>query len=403
MATDVTRRRALRALGATVGGLATVDTAAARGDDRERVNVGYSAPSGRRAARRRAREAYYHFPFDVLTLEVPEDATVGLRRRSDIRFVERDREMTAIGQQLPWGIDRIDADVAHGNGETGGDDEEDAADDPPGADIAIVDTGIDSDHPDLADNIGTGRSFLLGIESGNWEDDNGHGTHVAGTADALDNDQGVVGVSTAATLHAVKVLNSTGTGMTSDIARGLEWVADQGYDVANMSLGGDASDTLREAVEFAAENGVLLVAAAGNDGPCEDCVSHPAAYSECVAVSATSRDDSLASFSSTGPEVELAAPGEDITSTAIGGGTESLSGTSMAAPHVAGAGGQLMDDGLSRKEARDQLATTAEDIGLSGTESGNGLLDVAAALDLDSSDDGTGGDGTISDGSDTRL
>jgi subtilisin len=380
------RRDVLRTTGGTVGGISLVGGTAladagdrGRGDDnrndggkdRKRVNVGYASRRGRRAARNEAEKEHYHFAFDALTIEVSEEGAERLRRRGDVRYVEVDREMETIAQSYPWGVDRVDADVAHDNGETGA-----------GADVAIIDTGIQSDHPDLAANLGEGVAFLAGVRYSNWEDDNGHGTHCAGIADALDNDAGVVGVSTEATLHAVKVMNGTGTGLTSDIARGIEWTADQGYDVGNLSLGGGDSDVLREACEYAHANGVFLATAAGNDGPCTDCVSYPAAYPECVAVSATSEDDSLADFSSTGPEVELAAPGDGIRSTYVGGSYTELSGTSMAAPHVAGGAGQLMANGYTHTEARDRLQTTAEDLGLSPNEQGSGLLDVAAALGL---------------------
>ena len=341
------------------------------GNDRERVNVGYASESGRRAARDEAEKEHYAFAFDALTIEVSEEGAERLRRRNDIRYVEIDEEMETFEQTTPWGVDRVDADVAHDAGETGA-----------GADVAIIDTGIQSDHPDLADNLGEGVAFLAGVQSTQWEDDNGHGTHCAGIADAVDDTEGVVGVSTEATLHAVKVMNSTGTGLTSDIARGIEWTADQGYDVGNLSLGGGDSDVLREACEYAHANGVFLAAAAGNDGPCEDCVSYPAGYQECVAISATSEDDSLAEFSSTGPEVELAAPGDGIYSTYVGSSYTELSGTSMAAPHVAGGATQLMANGYTHEEARDRLTSTAEDVGLDATEQGAGLLDVAAALGL---------------------
>jgi subtilisin len=184
----------------------------------------------------------------------------------------------------------------------------------------------------------------------------------------------------------VKVFGCDGTGTVSDVAAGIEHVADQGWDVANLSFGGAESSTLEDAVRYAEENGVLLVGAAGNSGECSDCVTYPAAYDEVVAVSATASDDSLASFSSTGPEVELAAPGVDIYAITCGRGYDLVSGTSMAAPHVAGAGAQVMADGTTNAQARDTLTQTAEDVGLADNESGAGLLDVAAALGLDSSD-----------------
>jgi subtilisin len=281
---------------------------------------------------------------------------------------------------LLWGVDRVDADVVHADGETGGDD----SDGEGGADIAILDTGIDSDHPDLGANLGTGTAFVEctgGSCTTTWDDDDGHGTHCAGIADARDNTEGVVGVSTNATLHAVKVLDNRGSGTFSDVAAGIEWVADQGYDVGSMSLGASSgSQTVKDACQYAADSGVLLVASAGNSGPCSDCVGYPAAYSTVIAVSATNQDDALADYSSTGSEVELAAPGSNIYSTYVDGAYETLSGTSMSCPHVSGAAGQLMDNGYSSTEARDQLTSTAEDIGLGDSESGAGLLDVEAAL-----------------------
>ena len=156
-----------------------------------------------------------------------------------------------------------------------------------------------------------------------WDDDNDHGTRCAGIADAIDNTEGVVGVSTEATLHAVKVLDKSGSGSFSDVADGIRWTADQGYDVGSMSLGGSSSSTVKDACQYACDKGVLLVAAAGNDGPCSDCVSYPVAYQEVIAVSATSCDDSPAGFSSTGREVELAGPARTSTRPSPGAATPS--------------------------------------------------------------------------------
>jgi subtilisin len=322
-------------------------------------------------------------------MRVGRTAIEGLENNPNVRYVEENGTLEALAQSLPWGQGRIDSEVAHANGETGA-----------GADIAIIDTGIDSDHPDLAANIGEGKAFVSCSTKGgcrygakpadntcytSWDDDNDHGTHCAGIADAIDNSKGVVGASTEATLHAVKVLDTCGSGSFSDIAAGVEYVANQGWDVASMSLGGSSSSSaLKDACQYAYDKGVFLVGAAGNSGPCTDCVGYPAAYDTVVAVSSTNESDGLSSFSSTGPEVEIAAPGSNINSTVPGGYAE-FSGTSMACPHVAGAAGQLMADGLTNTETRSKLNSTAEDIGLASNESGNGLLDLAAALGYDSS------------------
>ncbi|WP_458210215.1 S8 family peptidase [Haladaptatus sp. NG-SE-30] len=305
-----------------------------------------------------------------------------LRAQRGVRYVEPDIRVHAVGETLPWGVDRVDAEVAHSSGDTGS-----------GADIAIIDTGIDENHPDLKANLGTGASFVDYTSS--WDDDNGHGTHCAGIADAVDNSSGVLGVSTAATLHAAKVLDESGGGYASDVAAGINWVADEGYDVGSLSLGSRrGSSVIEDACTTAYESGVLLVAAAGNEGPSKNSVGYPAAYQECIAVSATDRNDTLPRWSSRGSEVELAAPGADILSTYNDGGYTSLSGTSMACPHVSGAGGQLMANGDTNTQARQRLRNTAEDIGLSSNEQGSGLLDVEnAVLGTTNGDDLDGGSG----------
>jgi subtilisin family serine protease len=343
--------------------------------------VGTKTKRGVRAAERRASDIGRIMDFGDIGFAVsgkfPEEVRDELRSHTDVRYVEQDGTVTAIGESLPWGIDRVDADVAHNNGETGS-----------GGDVAIIDTGIDSDHPDLQANLGDGYAAVT-CEGSNcnyaWDDDNDHGTHCAGIADAMDNSEGVIGVSTEATLHAVKVLDSNGSGTFSDVADGVKWVADQGYDVGSMSIGASSgSQTIKDACQYAYDKGVLLVAAAGNDGPCSDCISYPAAYDTVVAVTAMHDSGELAGYSSTGPEAELIAPGSQIYSTVIGG-YDTFSGTSMACPHVAGGGVQLMANGYSNTEARSKLQNTAEDLGLSDNEQGYGLLDVAASLGYDSS------------------
>ncbi|WP_436923363.1 S8 family serine peptidase [Halosimplex amylolyticum] len=399
-----TRREVLQAAGAGLAAVAATGQAAGDAPDDAYI-VGTKNERGAEAARRHASSVKREFDFGEIGMAVagkfPEQAREALGKNPHVRYVEADSTYEKIEQTLPWGVDRVDADVVHADGETGGDD----TDGEGGADVAIIDTGIDSDHPDLQANLGTGRAYVDcgsvnncrygGSTNDNacnepWDDDDNHGTHCAGIADADDNTEGVVGVSTDATLHAVKVLDGCGSGSLSDVAAGIEYVADQGWDVGSLSLGASSGDqTLQDACQYAENNGVLLVAAAGNDGPCTDCVGYPAAYDSVVAVGSTDSDDSLSSFSSTGPEVELAAPGGDIYST-VAGGYDTYSGTSMACPHVSGAGAQLMDNGYTNTEARQQLRDSAEDIGLASNESGAGLLDVEAALG-----DSGGGDTSV--------
>jgi subtilisin len=374
-----TRRDALKLAGGATAASGLTGLASAKKGDLVEVNVGYSEKSGLRAAKSAASNVGREFNFDAVTIEVNRNAVQGLSKRGDVRYVEENGTMHALAETLPYGIDRVDAEVAHANGDTGA-----------GADIAIIDTGIDADHPDLQANLGAGKAFTKckGKCQASWDDDNDHGTHCAGTADAVDNSEGVIGVSTQATLHAVKVLGKRGSGSYSDIAAGVEYVADQGWDVGSMSLGGSSgSQTLRDACQYAVNKGVFLVAAAGNSGPCTDCVGFPAAYPEVMAVSATDSTDALASFSSTGPEVDIAAPGVNTLSTVPGGGYEEFSGTSMACPHVAGAAGLLMANGASNTQAHDTLTSSAEDLGLASNEQGAGLLDAAAALGYSSTDD----------------
>lgn len=224
-------------------------------------------------------------------------------------------------QSLPWGIDRIDAELVWPSGNTANP-----------VKVGIIDTGISKDHPDLALNIKGGINTINPAKS--WNDDNGHGSHVAGIVAALNNTIGVVGAGPDIDLYAIKVLNRNGSGFLSDVIEGIQWATANGIKVANMSLGSaSGNQSFHDAVIAAYSAGVTIVAAAGNNG---GAVNFPAAYPEVIAVSATDINNNLASFSSRGPEVDLAAPGVSIFSTYKGNSYATLSGTSMASPHVAG-------------------------------------------------------------------
>jgi subtilisin len=275
-----------------------------------------------------------------------------VRSDSRVNYVAADRDVSIAAQTLPTGINRIDGELSttvSGNGSGS-----------VNVDVAAIDTGIDIDHPDLnvvgGMNCSTGRSF---------DDSNGHGSHVAGTIAAKDDAQGVVGVAPGARLHAVRVLNPPGSGSFSSVICGIDWVTASAsvIEVASMSLGGTGSepsgggcntgDPLHDAVCNSVAAGVTYAVAAGNES--DDAANHvPAAYDEVITVSAladfdglpgrlgspTCRgdvDDTFANFSNFGADVDLIAPGVCILSTYKRGGYATISGTSMAAPHFAGA------------------------------------------------------------------
>jgi len=219
--------------------------------------------------------------------------------------------------------------------------------------------------------------------SRNADDDNGHGTHVAGIIAALDNTVGVLGVAPQASLLAVKVLNRRGSGYLSDIIEGIQWSVNNGADVINMSLGTTSNvQSFHDAITAAYNAGVVVVAAAGNSGSRDNTVEYPAKYPEVIAVSATGTNNVIASFSSRGTEVELAAPGMNVPSTYMGGGLKTLSGTSMASPHVAGVAALIIASGVNGVEnVRDRLHQTADDLGAGGKDNlyGYGLVDAEEA------------------------
>jgi subtilisin len=244
-----------------------------------------------------------------------------------------------------------------------------------GVKVAIIDTGIDLKHPDLAANIGDRASFVRGAKTAN--DDNGHGSHVAGVVAAAQNGSGVVGVAPGATLLAAKVLDRQGSGYISEIVKGVNWAVSKGAKVANMSLGSSSSSTtLANACASANAAGVLLVAAAGNSGPNQ--TSYPAAYDVVVAVGAVdaANGDAVAYFSNTGSYLDVAAPGVAVYSTYKSGGYATLSGTSMASPHAAGVAALIFSEPTStpwtNAGVRAALEARARDVNGGGWDSAYG-------------------------------
>lgn len=324
-----------------------------------------SVPQGRlNALRNDPRVAYVEFD-ELNSIPTPPDSAKKPPRCADDPTgpgCSGGGDETISNEDLPWGVERIGANLATNTGA--------------GVQVYIIDTGISAAHEDLAANLGNGYAAVDCSPSKKcitaWDDDNGHGSHVAGTVGAVKNNKGVIGVAPGVTLHAVKVLNKQGMGFSSDIIDGIDWVASEAVDlgapvVANMSIGGSGSKTgtcgdtswsgsnaYQHAMCLAANAGVIFAVAAGNEGV-DAATKRPASYDDVsMAVSATGRTADLVydgwpnwsnwgdgeeeSWTTNGSApVAIAAPGMGILSTWKNNDYNTISGTSMASPHVAGA------------------------------------------------------------------
>ena len=277
--------------------------------------------------------------------------------------------------QIPWGVVRVGAPQAWPR--TQGE----------GAAIAVIDTGIDASHADLAGQVAGGINILDPQHPDNWKDDEGHGTHVSGTIAGNGLNGGIAGVAPRAKLWAVKVLDKDGNGNYDDVIAGIEWAMNHGIKIANMSLGADkGSEPLHRAVQAALAKGMLIIAAAGNSG---GAVGFPGAYPEAVAVGASDSSDHVAPFSSRGPQVAYIAPGVDILSLKMGGGYTSMSGTSMASPHICGLAALAFAGGATTPAAlRAALDKAARPIaGLTPDLEGRGMV-LAGNLSTGPNQDG---------------
>ncbi len=352
-----------------------------------------TADAPREAPQLAAREggrllAVYSHVLDGFAFSGSPDAAAALARDPRVVHVEASRTLHAV-EIAPNGILRTSAWAAHQAGYTG------VTSDGTPVRVAVVDTGIKLDHTDLAANIAPGLGTNCITPGKPANDDHGHGTHVAGTVAAAFNGQGVVGMATNAQLIPVKVLDSTGYGTDAQVICGLDYVAalaqsQPGPYVVNMSLGDPnrpgettcGSSALHQAICRLTSAGVTVVAAAGNDGV--DAASFvPAAYDEVIAVSAFTDfdgqrsfagcqadfsdygyqcDDTLADFSNYGSVIDVTAPGVHVLSDWIDGGQTTISGTSMAAPHVAGAAALVLaaNPSLSPAQVRALLESTGE-------------------------------------------
>ncbi len=332
----------------------------------------------------------YRYALKGFSATIPASRLEKLRSDPRVKSVEPDliatiskrpapEPPTAEEQKVDWGIDEIDAEPIFGILPYTG----------AGVRVYIIDTGIDRDHPDL--NVRGGVNYVQTAKS--YDDDNGHGTHVAGTVAALNNTIGVVGVAPEAELYAVKVLDRRGSGAFSQIIAGVDYVTQQKVEtqsvpmVANMSLGAYVGYPTYNALDTAVLNsitaGVVYTIAAGNDGA-DASLCSPAHVIEAITVGAYADYPAgltFATYSNRGPVVDLNAPGSYIYSTYKGGGYTTLSGTSMAAPHVTGTVALYLSNssnGSSPVNVQNALLATAKAMVTVGVPAGTTNLSVYA-------------------------
>lgn len=295
-----------------------------------------------------------------------------LKNNPLIESVEEDGIVHTNSQTIPWGLPVIYENKIPKSKQTGR-----------GVSVAVLDTGIKTTHEDL--NIAGGKSFVDGINS--FEDDNGHGTHVAGVIGASDNEVGVVGVAPNVELYSVKVLNSEGDGKYSDIISGLEWVIKNNIQVVNMSFGSaiesKESKAFEKALKEVYKNNIVLVSSAGNTGDIENkkgTITYPASSSSVIAVGAIDPNHYRFYFSSYGKELELMAPGVSIYSTSLEGYSYK-SGTSLASPYVAGIAALMLeeDPSMDPKAMRKKMQDTATPLG-DPVYNGYGLVNAYEAM-----------------------
>lgn len=401
MVPSLTRRRVLGLTAAGSLGLIAAPTVASNGKASYFVHPDGPTRNAADAVRDHGgRVTHTYSTFDFIAGRVPTDNVEDLRKDGRVGRIERDGRVEAHhhrddhdggppgggdddgdcadhpAEEPSWGWDRIDAGEVDETGQ--------------GVDIAILDTGIDEAHCDLVANLAGGHNCTNG-PARNWDDKNGHGTHCAGIASAAANDIGVVGVAPGANLWGVKVLGNGGTGSWSDVVCGIDWCIENAKEILSMSFGGGPNDTVAEALATAYAEGHLLVSSAGNsgndeDGECEENnVGFPASHPDVIAVSAMDRDNTIAGYSSVGSDVELLAPGTDIRSTYTDDGYDTLSGTSMAAPHVSGVGALVWETYESNGPSSDNKSIRTDlhdsvEVVLGTCEEGHGLVQADGAV-----------------------
>ena len=346
---------------------------------------------------------HVHHSINAVSATVPKDKIGKIRNDPNVEYLEIDQEAHILGfeydylhiktkdistttaQVVPWGVEKTRATqvwtAPGGNKGTG-------------IKVCIIDTGIDYNHEDLKENYKGGYNFIN--NTNNPMDDNGHGTHVAGTIAASDSNIGVIGIAPEANIFSLKVLDAKGSGSYSNIIAAIQWAINNKMQIISMSLGGSGSSQALQDMCNAANNaGIIIIAAAGNDDGdgSQDTITYPAKYDSVIAIAATDSNDARASFSSCGPEIELSAPGVNISSTvpksdadiSDPNGYKQLSGTSMATPHVSGTAALVLKahPEMTNAKVRQTLQQTAIDLGQHGRDIffGYGRIDAKAAVD----------------------
>lgn len=296
-----------------------------------------------------------------------------LRKNPNVESISIDAKRKPLAQTTPYGIPMVQGNQLSQNNLSA-------------RKVCVIDTGYNLGHPDLPDQNNGATGQANNSQVGNWfNDGNGHGTHVAGTVAALANNEGVVGVYPGVDLHIVKIFNDSGQWtFASDLIDGISQCQGAGANVVNMSLGGGSASTAeRNAMQTFVNQGVMLVAAAGNSG--NSSLSYPASYDAVISVAAVDSSENRASYSQYNSQVEISGPGSAVQSTWPTNTYNSISGTSMATPHVAGAAALVWSffPQCNNEEIRAALNATAKDKGSSGRDNfyGFGIVKARDAYD----------------------
>jgi len=351
-------------------------------NDRVAVIIGFNQQPGAseqalvRAFGGTIKHTYRIIPAIAATL--PQRAIQALENHPLVSVIEPDAPLYALDEySSAWGVQKIGAKAVHDALNKGG-----------GVKVCVIDSGIDTNHPDLYANYIGGYDFVN--SDSDPSDDNGHGTHVAGSVAAVLNGFGVVGVAPDAKILAYKILDAKGSGSFSNAIAALQKCQEQGGQITNNSYGSsqDPGSLVKDAFENAYNAGLLHVAAAGNATAFTcNAVSYPAKYDSVIAVGATDSSDKIATWSCKGAEVELAAPGVNIYSTYPNDTYATASGTSMASPHVAGTAALVFNCGLAdlngdlnvnNIDVRLRMQQTALDLGTAGRDTSYGFGRVQA-------------------------